>query len=725
MALPPPPVLTHRKARAGPVERATRTDGRPCHTAEKTEDLTDTTTSAKPSNPNFIENDLDRVPDKSFRDYPLDDRLVDALEAKGISHPFPIQELTLPVALKGQDIIGQARTGTGKTLGFGLPMIQRLDPDAAHTQALIITPTRELAIQVYEELRVCEAMGYTSCTVYGGVGYDEQIEALEGGVDIVVGTPGRLLDMIGRGHLDLSKAGCVILDEADEMLDMGFLPDVERILDSANTEGRHTMLFSATMPASVVKLARRYTDSPLFMGADSTDNETAPTVDQYFFQVYRMDKPRVLARILQQPGRGNAMVFCRTKAMADRLVRELDELGVSAIAIHGDIRQASREKNLDKFRSAEVDVLCATEVAARGIDVENVTHVVNYDLPDDETMYLHRIGRTARAGAKGAAITFAEHNELARLHMIKKAVDQGDNETLEIFSTSDELDELFDLPEETPWGHLAKSSGRSGGSRSGGGSGSGGRGSRSRSRGSLDSPRGEKHDADLESDHDRDRDRTRRRGRSLDARIEERARERDDSADEPQETPSDRGRSDDRGSSDDRRRSRSRARSSDSSGSSSRDRDRSRSRSRNDDGGSSSSSRSSSGGRVRARGGKPVDGSDRDGGDKRTSDRKRSSDKGGRSESSGSGSKGGGGNRNRNSGRGGKNDRSGNRGGSKRDSGNRSGGNRGRGNDDRSKGSDAGSVDLPRKVRTTRSGAAARGEGSPRLERRVEIEQLP
>ena len=536
--------------------------------------MTDTT-SAAPSNPNFIENDLDRVPDKSFRDYPLDDRLVDALEAKGISHPFPIQELTLPVALKGQDIIGQARTGTGKTLGFGLPMIQRLDPDAPHTQALIVTPTRELAIQVYEELRVCEAMGYTSCTVYGGVGYDEQIEALDGGVDIVVGTPGRLLDMIGRGHLDLSKAGCVILDEADEMLDMGFLPDVERILDSANSEGRHTMLFSATMPASVVKLARRYTDSPLFMGADSSDNETAPTVDQYFFQVYRMDKPRLLARILQQPNRGNAMVFTRTKAMADRLVRELEELGVPAIAIHGDIRQAAREKNLDKFRSAEVDVLCATEVAARGIDVENVTHVVNYDLPDDETMYLHRIGRTARAGAKGAAITFAEHNELARLHMIKKAVDQSDNDTLEVFSTSDELVELFELPDETPWAHLskkAKSSG--GGGRSGGGRSSGGGGG-SRSRGSLDKPRGEKHDADLDSEHDRDRDRSRRRGRSLDARIEERAAERDDDtgADSSKDTK------DAKQDGGDRSRSRSRSRSGDSSS----DGDRSRSRSRGGD----------------------------------------------------------------------------------------------------------------------------------------------
>lgn len=665
-------------------------------TDTQTTDRTDPSSSGSP-NPNFIENDLDRVPDKSFRDYDLDDRLVDALEAKGITHPFPIQELTLPVALHGQDIIGQARTGTGKTLGFGLPMIMRLDPDAPHTQALIVCPTRELAIQVYEELRICETMGYTSTTVYGGVGYDDQIEALDGGVDIVVGTPGRLLDMLGRGHLDLSHVGCVILDEADEMLDMGFLPDVERLLNAANEEGRHTMLFSATMPASVVKLARRYTESPLFMGADSTDNETAPTVDQYFFQVFRMDKPRVLARILQQPDRGNALVFTRTKAMADRLVRELGDLGVDAIAIHGDLRQAAREKNLGRFRSAEVDVLCATEVAARGMDITNVTHVVNYDLPNDETMYLHRIGRTARAGESGAAITFAEHNELARLQMIKRAVDQEETETHEVFSTSDLLAELFDLPDETPWEHLTKSRGSSGGGSRGSSGGSqrggssGGNRSRSRSRGSLDNPRGERHDSDLDSDHDRDRERERNRGRSLDSRVRSRSRSRDGSG-----RGSDSSGGGDGGDSNDRSRSRSRSGSS-RSGSS---------RSGASGGNSSGSSSRSSGGRVRARGGKPVgdsddSSSDTGSGSSRNRDRK-------------SGNR----NRNRNS-SGNRNSRDRKGGGSKSSS---------KGSGSRSSGGgrqDDGSVDLPRKVSPSRAGAEARGDGNSRLERRVAVEHLP
>ncbi|MFT5564808.1 MAG: superfamily II DNA/RNA helicase, partial [Myxococcota bacterium] len=504
--------------------------------------------AAAGSNPNFIPNDLDRVPDKAFRDYKLDDRLVDALEAKGITHPFPIQELTLPVALQGQDIIGQARTGTGKTLGFGLPMLQQMDPEASYTQCLVVTPTRELCIQVYEELRIGEVMGITSHAVYGGVGYDEQTEALQNGVHVVVGTPGRLLDMLNRRILDLSRVKVVILDEADEMLDMGFLPDVERLLAAAGDQAtRHTMLFSATMPATVVKLARRYTNNPLFMGADTVEHETAPTVEQHFFQVFRMDKPRVLARILQQPDRENVYVFCRTKAMCDRLVRELEDLGTDAIAIHGDLRQAAREKNLDKFRSGAVSVLVATEVAARGIDVDNVTHVINYDLPDDEKMYLHRIGRTARAGNKGCAISFAEHNEIGRLTMIKKAVQQLD-EVQEVFSTSPLLQELFNLPDETPWGSFVKNaksgggqrssnrppsreSGRDGGSR--GGRDSGGRGGRDDNRGARD---GGRNRDDSKKREDAPRERTPRE----DAPRERTPRERTPREDAPRERTSSR-----------------------------------------------------------------------------------------------------------------------------------------------------------------------------------------
>ncbi|HKJ54695.1 MAG TPA: DEAD/DEAH box helicase [Nitriliruptoraceae bacterium] len=400
-----------------------------------------------------------------FTDFGLDDDLTAALSERGIVHPFPIQELTLPLALKGHDIIGQARTGTGKTLGFGLPLLQRIDTSKAQTQALVIVPTRELCIQVADDLTVGAGRGITTIAVYGGVGYDEQIEALTTGVHVVIGTPGRTIDHLNRGNLDVSQIHTVVLDEADEMLDMGFLPDVERLLADVPEE-RQTLLFSATMPTEIVKLARRFMAKPTFMRADETLHETAPEVDQHFFLVHRMDKPRVLARLLQKPDRKGAFVFCRTKRMCDRLVQELDGLGVSAIAVHGDLRQASREKNLDRFRDGKADVLVATEVAARGLDVSNVTYVINYDCPDDEKMYLHRIGRTARAGESGVAVTFAEFNEVDRVNVIRKRV-AAEEELVEVFSTSDELTELFDLPEETPWDALtATASGRSGSSSS-------------------------------------------------------------------------------------------------------------------------------------------------------------------------------------------------------------------------------------------------------------------
>ena len=405
---------------------------------------------------------------KTFRDLGVDDALCDALEAKGITHPFPIQELALPLALDGHDLIGQARTGTGKTLAFGLPLLQGIETTTTTTQALVIVPTRELCLQVHDDLQIGTATGITTISVYGGTPYEEQTAALTGGVHVVVGTPGRLLDHLERGNLDLSAVRTLVLDEADEMLDMGFLPDVERLIEACGTD-RHGMLFSATMPTEIVKLARRYLTNPTFTRADSQQHETAPNVEQHFFSVHRMDKPRVLARILQSPERGGAYVFVRTKMMADRLVGDLEDLGIPAVPVHGDLRQQTREKNLDRFRSGKADVLVCTEVAARGIDVAGVTHVINYDCPDDEKMYLHRIGRTARAGAAGAAVTFAEFNEADRLNVIRKAVGATETEVKQIFSTSDELTELFDLPAERPWDHLAtqrgKDAGRGGGRR--------------------------------------------------------------------------------------------------------------------------------------------------------------------------------------------------------------------------------------------------------------------
>jgi superfamily II DNA/RNA helicase len=393
---------------------------------------------------------------KTFRELGVHPALCDALESQGIVHPFPIQELTLPLALDGNDLIGQARTGTGKTLAFGLPLLQQLDPSSDVTQALVVVPTRELCVQVHADLAIGEALGLTTISVYGGTPYEAQIEALTSGVHVVVGTPGRLIDHLNRGNLDLSHVKVLVLDEADEMLDMGFLPDVERLIQATPSDERHTMLFSATMPTAIVKMARRYLTHPTFTRADAEEHETAPNVAQHFFSVHRMDKPRLLARILQSRDRGGVYVFVRTKHMADRLVNELEELRIPAIPIHGDLRQTAREKNLDRFREGKATVLVATEVAARGLDVTGVTHVVNYDCPEDHKMYLHRIGRTARAGEAGVAVTFAEFNEVDRLNVIRKAVGATDAEIVPVFSTSDLLTDLFDLPAEKPWDHLSR-----------------------------------------------------------------------------------------------------------------------------------------------------------------------------------------------------------------------------------------------------------------------------
>jgi superfamily II DNA/RNA helicase len=375
--------------------------------------------------------------------------ICDALDRAGISTPFAIQEMTLSVALLGTDLIGQARTGTGKTLAFGIPILQRSvapkDPDYAEIpqgkpQALVVAPTRELALQVSGDLTLAGAdRGLRVLTVYGGVGYDTQLDALKEGVDIVVGTPGRLIDLADRRALDLSHVHALVLDEADEMLDLGFLPDVEKIL-SKTPETRQTMLFSATMPSAIVALARRHMRHPMNIRAESSyENATVPATAQFIYLAHDLDKPEMIGRILQAEDAGKMIVFTRTKRQAQRIADDLQERGFKTSALHGDMAQVAREKALTRFREDKLQLLVATDVAARGIDVQGVTHVINYSCPEDDKTYIHRIGRTGRAGASGIAITFVDWADIHRWKMINTALDLPFDEPVETYSTSEHL----------------------------------------------------------------------------------------------------------------------------------------------------------------------------------------------------------------------------------------------------------------------------------------------
>jgi superfamily II DNA/RNA helicase len=371
-----------------------------------------------------------------------------ALEAVGITIPFPVQALAIPLALTGTDLIGQARTGTGKTLAFGAPLLQLIElVDDHRPRALVVVPTRELAIQVAADLVVAgKGLGARVLAVYGGRSYEPQVAALKAGIDVVSGTPGRLLDLARQGHLDLSHIQILVLDEADEMLDLGFLPDVERIL-ALTPASRQTMLFSATMPGEVISLSRKYLKQPTRIRAEEPDEgRTVPETAQFVYRAHSMDKPEVLARILQADGRGLAMVFCHTKRQCDKLAADLSERGFAAAAVHGDLGQGQREQALRAFRAGKVDVLVATDVAARGIDVEGVTHVINYSCPDDEKTYLHRIGRTGRAGASGVAVTLVDWDDLARWKSINSLLDLSFPDPPETYSTSDELHEQLGIP---------------------------------------------------------------------------------------------------------------------------------------------------------------------------------------------------------------------------------------------------------------------------------------
>ena len=397
-----------------------------------------------------------------FADFDLREEIIDALRDLGISQPFPIQAMTLPVALEGRDIIGQAKTGTGKTLGFGLPLLDKvvgpgedgwdkLGAAQGKPQALVVLPTRELGVEVAGDLEAASRRrNLRIIKVFGGRAYEPQIAALKAGAEVVVGTPGRMIDLMNQRVLDLAKVKTVVLDEADEMLDLGFLPDVEKLL-AKTPATRQTMLFSATMPGAVVALARRYMRQPTHIRAtDPRDpSKTVASVKQVVYRAHALNKIEMLARLLQARNRGLTIIFARTKRTVANVAEQLEERGFAVAALHGDLGQGAREQALRAFRNGKVDVLVATDVAARGIDVDDVTHVVNYQCPEDEKIYLHRVGRTGRAGNAGTAVTFVDWDDTPRWSLINKALGFGNAEPVETYHTSDHLFTDLDIPEGT------------------------------------------------------------------------------------------------------------------------------------------------------------------------------------------------------------------------------------------------------------------------------------
>lgn len=397
----------------------------------------------------------------TFTDLGVDSEIVNDLTKAGIVNPFPIQEMCIPLALEGNDLIGQAKTGTGKTLGFGIPLLQRINPMQAvgsAPQALVVVPTRELCVQVANDLELAgKSRGTRVLSVYGGRSYEPQTQALQAGIEVVVGTPGRLLDLVRQGHLNLRSVAVLVLDEADEMLDMGFLPDVEAIVNELPA-ARQTLLFSATMPGQIINLARRYMTNPTHIRATNPDDEnvTVDTIEQHVWRAHAMDKAEVVARVLQAQNRELAMIFCKTKRTAQKLADDLSDRGFAVGAVHGDLGQGAREQALRAFRNGKVDVLVATDVAARGIDVDNVTHVINYACPEDEKTYLHRIGRTGRAGASGVAVTLVDWDDIPRWGLINTALGLPFSEPIETYSTSKHIYAGLGIPE-TVTGRLPKS----------------------------------------------------------------------------------------------------------------------------------------------------------------------------------------------------------------------------------------------------------------------------
>ncbi|WP_373299841.1 DEAD/DEAH box helicase [Amycolatopsis acidiphila] len=386
----------------------------------------------------------------TFAEFEVRPEIVRALAEAGIERTFAIQALTLPLAMAGEDLIGQARTGMGKTLGFGVPLLQRITtPGDGTPQALVVVPTRELCLQVTHDLTDAgKHLGVRTLAIYGGRPYEQQIDALRKGVDLVIGTPGRLLDLAEQRHLVLGKVQALVLDEADEMLDLGFLPDIERILTMVPDE-RQTMLFSATMPGPIITLARTFLNRPTHIRAEENDaGAIHERTTQFVYRAHSLDKPELVARVLQARDRGLTMVFTRTKRTAQKVADDLAERGFAAAAVHGDLGQGAREQALRAFRSGKIDVLVATDVAARGIDVDDVTHVVNYQTPEDEKTYIHRIGRTGRAGKTGVAITLVDWDDMARWKLISDTLNLDIPEPAETYSTSKHLFSELDIPED-------------------------------------------------------------------------------------------------------------------------------------------------------------------------------------------------------------------------------------------------------------------------------------
>lgn len=352
-----------------------------------------------------------------FGELKVSRRIAQALTDMGFEEPTPIQAQAIPLLMEGHDVIGQAQTGTGKTAAFGIPIVEKLNMKGG-VQALVVTPTRELAVQVAEEIsRLGKYRRVRTLPIYGGQSIDRQILALRKGVHVVIGTPGRLLDHLNRKTLDLGNVRMVVLDEADEMLDMGFIDDVESILKST-PQGRQTLLFSATMPGEIMALARRYLKEPEFVTV-SKNNLTVPQIEQVYYETRERTKLETMSRLLDTLDISRAIVFCRTKRGVDELVVGLQARAYPAAGLHGDMSQYQRNQVMRQFKNGQIELLVATDVAARGLDIENISHVINYDIPQDVEFYIHRIGRTGRAGRAGVAVTLVTPRDYRQLRLIE------------------------------------------------------------------------------------------------------------------------------------------------------------------------------------------------------------------------------------------------------------------------------------------------------------------